>query len=599
MRWEEIWDAALRIRSAFLVSPIPDSVTQALLDAWDLVGKTKTFVVRSSAPKEDSSKASFAGLHESYVGILGKEKLLDAIRLVWASLWSDAALLYQHELGLDPGNSTMAVLVQELHQEDVSGVAFGCDPAKPKEDKIIIEAVPGLCRDLVDGALDPDRWIMQKTTGNIIETRKSTESANQIAPLLDTSDLLNIYHILQNLEKIFQWIPDMEWTGKKKQFTLLQARPITTASTNSDDEKAWYLSLRPGEKRLEKLARKVTDKLIPKLKKQGHQLAAEDLSIQSDQQLAKNILARKEILDKWNNIYRDDFIPFAHGVRRLAMYYNDAVRPTDPYEFTGLLKGQKMISLKRNQKLVLLADFVRKNSMYKELKRISGNIEKSGKIKENLQMLTSFPEGDWFYKEFMQMLENFMDTTYGDIRLEEHPEFLIKTILELSLSQKKSKSPLPVEEHSFENTLEIRLLEAVGKERHAEALKVIEIGRLSWKLRDDDNLLIGKIESQLIRAIIEGADRLHTSARLKEIRKYGKNAALPIAHALQNPNGPTVIIPHETIEASNHKKSNKKNKKKSSPRQLVGQPAAPDWYLAVHVLSAQRLIWAILFTVKY
>jgi len=130
MRWEEIWDAALRIRSAFLATPIPPAVAQEVGMAVAKLGADKVVAVRSSAPGEDSANRSFAGLHESFVGPVGEEAVLDAVRLVWASLWSDAALLYRHELSLDPSQSRMAVLVQEVITEDRSGVAFGRDPRR-------------------------------------------------------------------------------------------------------------------------------------------------------------------------------------------------------------------------------------------------------------------------------------------------------------------------------------------------------------------------------------------------------------------------------------------------------------------------------------
>jgi hypothetical protein len=33
MRWEEIWNAALRIRSAFLAQPVPTEVAVAVIEA--------------------------------------------------------------------------------------------------------------------------------------------------------------------------------------------------------------------------------------------------------------------------------------------------------------------------------------------------------------------------------------------------------------------------------------------------------------------------------------------------------------------------------------------------------------------------------------
>ena len=107
--------------------------------------------MRSSAPGEDGRETSFAGLHESIVGVRGRDELLDAVRTVWASLWSDAALLYRKELNLDPLTSQMAVLVQEMRADSPSGVAFGRDPRTGDHDRAIVEAVPGMCADLVDG----------------------------------------------------------------------------------------------------------------------------------------------------------------------------------------------------------------------------------------------------------------------------------------------------------------------------------------------------------------------------------------------------------------------------------------------------------------
>ena len=71
---------------------------------------------------------------------------------------------------------------------------------------------------------------------------------------------------------------------------------------------------------------RVVYKLIPQLEDEGKRLAKKDLSILSDIQLADEIDSRNSLFENWKNIYWDDFIPFAHGVRHLATYYNDAVK---------------------------------------------------------------------------------------------------------------------------------------------------------------------------------------------------------------------------------------------------------------------------------
>ena len=128
MRWEEIWDMALRIRNLFLNTDIPDRLKQALVPVLENRFGDAAVVVRSSSPQEDRSDTSFAGLHESYVNVRGIDAILEHIRLVWASLWSDGALLYRRELGMDMQTSAMAVIVQELVDGERSGVAFSRSP---------------------------------------------------------------------------------------------------------------------------------------------------------------------------------------------------------------------------------------------------------------------------------------------------------------------------------------------------------------------------------------------------------------------------------------------------------------------------------------
>jgi len=121
MRWEEIWDLALRIRNLFLNTAIPDHLRETLASELETRFAGRAMAVRSLSPQEDRVGSSFAGLHESYVNICGLDAILAHIRLVWASLWSDGALLYRKELGMDMQKSAMAVIVQELVAGDEEG----------------------------------------------------------------------------------------------------------------------------------------------------------------------------------------------------------------------------------------------------------------------------------------------------------------------------------------------------------------------------------------------------------------------------------------------------------------------------------------------
>jgi pyruvate,water dikinase len=559
MRWEEIWDAALRIRSNFISGNFPEQLWQIIITKIKDFGKNQQLVIRSSSPKEDSAAVSFAGLHQSYVGIKGEEDIAETIKRVWASLWSDAAILYQHELGLNPVHSAMAIVIQELIKEDVSGVAFGLDPRAPESNHSIIEAVPGLCQNLVDGTIDPDRWILSRNNGKIIEYKEGERDNGQ--DLLELRDIRQIFKMLTNLEDIFGWPADTEWTGLDERFTLLQARPITTSKNAANDEKAYYLSLRPGEKRLKNLAEKVAKELIPRLEKLGHKMAAEDLSELDDRHLSNEILERKNTLKKWQAIYREYFIPFAHGVRHLASYYNDNLKPDDPYEFVGLLKGQSMIAKERNRKLIELArQFKESPSVNVKIEKLINANQPWPAIKNELN---KSKKGRQFLLNFNYLLNEYMNVSHGQDRLNHRPELILENIIEMTkvanLNNMQSSDPEI-------NELENKFFETVNNPH--EAREILEIGRLSWKLRDDDNILIGRVESQLLKAIEEGAERLYKAGRLEKDYKIRISAAKIIADGLKSRDKETIVLPAAKIENQSTQFNNIK------PRQLVGQPAA-------------------------
>jgi len=401
MRWEEIWDAALRIRATFLAQPLDEVLRETIAQGLSGFDAATPLAVRSSAIGEDSAGRSFAGLHESIIGVRGKQALEDAVRLVWASLWSDAALLYRKELGLDPLNSCMAVLVQEMVDADRSGVAFARDPRDVRKERALIESVPGPCSLLVDGLVDPDRWELDRITHGIITWLPGQrDDAQQDAPLLEARDLEQILETLLSVEQLFGWSPDMEWTGRYDSLTVLQARPITTPVPEKDAKRAWFLSLRPGDARLRVLRKRVAEQLIPELESIGQVFAVEQLDLLGDRQLADAIEQRSAALAKWKKIYWDDFIPFAHGVRRLATCYNDAVQAEDPYEFVGLLSNQPLVATQRNEAIGQLA----------------GKLAANDKLRSALERLLAEFAGSIEWPAFRDALMNNADAAEDFVR---------------------------------------------------------------------------------------------------------------------------------------------------------------------------------------
>ncbi len=573
MRWEELWDAALRIRSAFSKAPIPSDLAAAIETAYRCLGSANNLAVRSSAPGEDSTQASFAGLHETVLDVDDIDALMRAVRRVWASLWSDAALLYRRELSLDPRTSSMAVLVQELVSRDVSGVAFGRNPAEPGLDQAVVEAVPGRCSDLVDGRVEPDRWTLSRTDGAVLNWRAGQRGIpGRPMPLLRDSDLVAVWDSLRRIESLFGYAVDLEWTGRRGEFTLLQARPISTLADDANDGRRWYLSLRPAAQRLRELAQRVSGMLIPELEALGRRFAAENLRAVEDSSLAEVLTARLQAVEHWRRVYRDEFIPFAHGVRQLAVYYNDWVQPEDAYEFVGLLRGQNLLALQRNRRMAALGAQLASSSALSDLMGAITNLSPANQgYRRAMERAGALPGGPRFIAELKGLLDQAMDVSFGEQRLAVQPQHLLRHLFETARAATQSR-PAAVSTGPPPSELEQRLFAAVGPERRQEAEEIIAIGRLSWRIRDDDNILLARLEAQLLEALGLAAKRLSASGRLpdRDAQVKEQDTAI-IVEALLNPAGGAVELTPPVAAKADRADPTPGQK----PRQLLGQPAAP------------------------
>lgn len=117
----------------------------------------KPVVVRSSAADEDGSGASFAGVFDSYLGVLGAEQVVAAVHDCRAGLHSARAVAYRERLGRSEPTASMAVGVMRMVPARASGVAFTVDPVSGRDDRMLIEASFGFGEPVVQGVVTPDR----------------------------------------------------------------------------------------------------------------------------------------------------------------------------------------------------------------------------------------------------------------------------------------------------------------------------------------------------------------------------------------------------------------------------------------------------------
>jgi pyruvate,water dikinase len=560
MRWEEIWDCATRIRNHFNRKPLPPILASVLGNAVSERFADRPVAIRSSAPDEDAARSSFAGLHASYINVRGEEAILEHIRMVWASLWSDAALLYRQELGLDVGRSAMAVVVQELVAGRVSGVCFSQSPTEPSQ--ALIEAVYGLNQGLVDGDVEPDRWVVDRDFARILD-HTPARHRRQIAPSEDgvaradlpadigrtaplaAEEVLAVYELGRRAEAHFGSPQDVEWTLREGRLYLLQSRPVTTrAPAAAGDQRAWYLSLHRSFDSLRELRKKIEGEQIPAMIRAAEELSKKDLDQLSDRELAVEIRHRWEINNTWVNIYWADFIPFAHGIRLFGQVYNDRLKPDDPYEFVGLLTQTDMASLERNRLLEALADQVR-------LRPELADCLKAGDCGEKA------PE---FRREIESFIERFGDLSCavtGGTQCEGATRPLVKILLEMS---SRSQALGGSRKRLDPGRLSRRFLDSFPESRRLEGIELLDLARASYRLRDDDNIHLGRIEAGLATAVAEGRRRLDLGGNADEGRAELKAALenLDFGNRM-HPNRPPAPVESGRIQ----------------PRQLTGQPAGP------------------------
>jgi len=557
MRWEELWDAALRIRNMFLTHPLPADLNDPLQEVLAEWFADRAAVVRSSAPQEDSAGASFAGIHESYVNVRGRDRIVDHIRRVWASLWSDGALLYRQELGLAPESSAMAVLVQELIVGAYSGVAFTVSPVNAGQS--VIEAVPGLNQGLVDGLVTPERWILDRTTQAVVSHTASDQTQGvfpgeqgvHVAPLenrhpaqkgLSSHMISSVDALARRIEALFGRPQDVEWTLRDGEIIVLQARPVTTTAADREDRRGWYLSLRRSYENLQALRVRIEEDLIPAMMDEADELAAMDLTSLSDEALAAEVRRRVHRNQHWSNVYWTDFIPYAHGARLFGQVYNDAVKPDNCYEFMDLLTDTPMVSMARNRHLEALAEAVRAApAAAEDLRR--------GRWEALPEVLRTSLEA--FMAQYGTLSSGITGDRDGDLA----DSTLVNLVLALAGRPPRPSARRPVDP----SALERRFIDAFEAEQRDWARSLIELGRSSYRLRDDDNIHLGRIEAQVRRAARETATRLE--------RGLTSEAAAALKEVLG-------LIPQEG-SAPPEQEARRSMETPLRARQLVGQPAGP------------------------
>ena len=254
-----------KLRGLILKTPLPQNLISEIEHAWLGVSQSgKSFAVRSSATAEDLPDASFAGQQETFLNIDGFDNLIDAVRKVYASLFTDRAISYRR-LRNFKGSLSISVGVQEMVRSDIgsSGVAFTLDTESGYRGSIFITSSYGLGEGIVQGTVNPDEFyvfkralekndfpIIKKNLGekakkmifadnnlpgkSVKYVKVPKKEANEFS--LTNSEIIELAKYAKTIEDHYKVPMDIEWAkdGKDKKIYILQARPETVQSKVSN-----------------------------------------------------------------------------------------------------------------------------------------------------------------------------------------------------------------------------------------------------------------------------------------------------------------------------------------------------------------------------
>ena len=265
------------IRQAILRGEFKSEQRVEIVDAYqglcEKVGlKNCDVAVRSSATAEDLPEASFAGQQESYLNIQGPDALLASCRACFASLYTDRAIAYREQQGVNNQGIALSVGVQQMVRSDkaCAGVMFSIDTETGFPHAVLINASWGLGESVVKGSVTPDRYMVFKpllinklyrpviekkcgsklrkmiyalnedVSSSVVLKNSSSESTltidtskqEQQAMVLSDDEILLLANWATSIERIYGRPMDIEWAkdGVTGNLYIVQARPETIES---------------------------------------------------------------------------------------------------------------------------------------------------------------------------------------------------------------------------------------------------------------------------------------------------------------------------------------------------------------------------------
>lgn len=196
--------------------------------------RTKSVIVRSSADIEDQKNALFPGVFKSFTSVQNQSELFDAIYSCFCSAVSPNVFQYAKAKNISLKIRYFTVIIQLELKAEYSGIAATRLPfdGYQQDGVMLTHLTKGNNHNLVKG-MDFSNTYSLYESYDIFRYRK-IDGKVKISKTIEKEILNQLYFILNELRKTFQYELDVEWGFSKGTLYVFQARFLATFSNSSN-----------------------------------------------------------------------------------------------------------------------------------------------------------------------------------------------------------------------------------------------------------------------------------------------------------------------------------------------------------------------------
>ena len=248
-RLDQLYNLSASIQQLIIGSPVPEDLAKVISEQFQTLEKEGegklTVALRSSALGEDLPGTSFAGQYRSELNV-SRESLLQAYKDVVASKYSLTAMSYRLNRGIRDEDVAMCVGCLQMVNASSGGVMYSRNPVQIRDDSIIINALWGLPKSVVDGSLTPDVFLVSREEPIAIRQKQIAVKDQKFVcypdegvcrlditgeesrmPSLSDEQALDLARLAVRLEEYYRSPQDIEWAvAEDGTIILLQCRPL-------------------------------------------------------------------------------------------------------------------------------------------------------------------------------------------------------------------------------------------------------------------------------------------------------------------------------------------------------------------------------------